>query len=81
MQEQQQQTFLDTTEPMPGEYEVPEGPRAERCRSCGTRIVWGQTRAGEPIPLSVATLRTIGARRYAKTHFIDCPHGREWRKK
>jgi hypothetical protein len=67
-------------EPAAGEYEIPDGAKPERCRSCGAAIVWGQTRTGAAIPINVNQQRIIGGKAYGKTHFATCPHGREWRR-
>lgn len=66
--------------PQSGEYEIPTGTPVVRCRSCDAAIIWVQTEKGRAIPLSVATTVLRGDKRYAMTHFADCPHGREWRR-
>lgn len=66
--------------PAAGEYEIPEGAAVETCRSCGAAIVWGKTDKGASIPINTDQVRVIEGRRYAKTHFATCPHGREWRR-
>lgn len=77
--EQEQHTFLDA--PAVGEYPVPHGARREQCKSCGAPIVWGTTQHGKPIPLSISKIRCIGGQRYSTTHYTDCPHAKEWRRK
>lgn len=74
----EQQTFLEA--PAPGWYEVPAGAAVERCRSCGTSIVWGSTAAGKAVPLNTDLITTIAGKRYGLTHFATCPHGRSWRR-
>lgn len=66
--------------PQPGEYEIPTSTPVARCRSCDAAIIWAQTEKGRAIPLSVATTVLRGGKRYAMTHFMDCPHGCEWRR-
>lgn len=67
--------------PAAGEYPLPAGAEPARCRSCNEPIVWTNTEAGKAIPLTVRTRRLIGNVPYAKTHFSDCPHSRQWRKR
>jgi hypothetical protein len=67
--------------PQPGEYAIPDDARPGRCRSCNTPVAWTTTPAGKPMPLSLATARSIGGVRYATSHFADCPHAKEWSKK
>jgi hypothetical protein len=67
--------------PRKGEYAVPDNPPAF-CKSCGQPIIWTETGSGNLIPLSVVTIRTDpSGHRWAMTHFADCPHAREHRKK
>lgn len=64
----------------PGEYLIPTGVDVESCRSCGASIVWTKTAAGKPVPLSLAMVEERGGVRVTKTHFVDCPDGRGWKK-
>lgn len=66
---------------LPGEYPLPPNPRIELCRSCGARVVWIRTESGKSMPLSVAMARNVGGRWVATSHFADCPHAHEWRRK
>jgi len=63
-----------------GEYEVPQG-KVEHCRSCGASIVWANTPKGRAVPLSLATVQEHDGKRYALSHFTDCPQAKEWSKK
>lgn len=63
-----------------GEYVLPTGVDVEACRSCGASIVWSKTAAGKPVPLSLALVEERGGSRVTKTHFVDCPDGRGWKK-
>lgn len=65
----------------PGEYPIPEVGKPSTCRSCGASIVWARTEASKFIPLALATARECQGQRVATTHFSDCKHSREWRKK
>jgi hypothetical protein len=58
-------------------YMVPNAP-TQTCRSCGAKIIWSITPNGAHVPLSFATIRWIGNRRYAFSHFVDCPHASAW---
>ena len=62
----------------PGTYPLPKGAQPTHCASCGASIVWTRTAAGKPIPLSLATARTINGQRVAQSHFVDCEHAKEW---
>jgi len=59
-----------------GEYGVPPGARAARCRSCGAAIVWATTVNQTLVPLDLATVEERGGQRYAIVHFARCPAGR-----
>ena len=61
-----------------GEYEVPELARPATCQSCGAPIVFTKTPKGATIPLSLATVEWREGKRYAITHFSDCPNARDW---
>lgn len=64
-----------------GEYLVPDAPEYGRCRSCGAEIIWIETVSGAKCPLSVASIEQDGdGRRYALTHFADCPNAARHRK-
>jgi hypothetical protein len=73
-----QASFLDTIPS--GYHEVPAGAKPERCRSCGATVVWAKTSRGADIPLNVEKQLSIAGKQYGQTHFITCPHGREWRR-
>lgn len=64
----------------PGEYLLPANARVERCRSCGAGVVWTKTETGKAIPLSLALVEERGGQRVTKTHFVDCPESRQWRR-
>lgn len=78
-----QANFLDQADPNArrGEYEIADGANVLRCRSCDAEIVFAFTAAGRAIPLSLATVQTRHGKRYALTHFSDCPHSEEWSNK
>lgn len=63
-----------------GEYVIPAGVDVEQCRSCGANIVWAKTAAGKAVPLSLALVEERGGQRITKTHFVDCPDGRGWKR-
>lgn len=63
-----------------GEYILPAGVDVEQCRSCGASIVWTKTAAGKAVPLSLACVEERGGQRVTKTHFVDCPDGRGWKR-
>ena len=58
-------------------YPVPTGAIGE-CRSCGARVVWGQTENGKNVPLSYdhpAAKRDADGHAFeAPSHFVDCPN-------
>lgn len=64
----------------PGEFVLPESVTPEQCRSCGAVIVWTRTPTGKPVPLSLALVEQHGALKVAKTHFVDCPESRQWKR-
>jgi hypothetical protein len=66
--------------PRKGEYLVPDGAKVTTYASCGASIVWTTTEQRRYIPLSLATVEEREGKRYALTHFSDCPHAREWRR-
>jgi ribonuclease HI len=70
----------DTAELEPGEFVIPIDANVQECRSCGASIVWTRTPGGKPVPLSLALVEERGGARIAKTHFVDCKQGREWRR-
>lgn len=63
-----------------GEYILPAGVDVEQCRSCGASIVWAKTPAGKAVPLSLALVEERGGMKVTKTHFVDCPDARGWKK-
>lgn len=75
-------TLLDDLTPQlgPGEYLIPIGADVETCRSCGASIVWTKTPAGKAVPLSLALVEERGGVKVTKTHFVDCPDGRGWKR-
>lgn len=74
----EQQSFLEG--PNKGEFLVPSNKPTEQCRSCGARIVWGETERGKAIPLDIAHVRLVRGVRYATTHYAHCPHAKQWRR-
>lgn len=66
--------------PGPGEFEIPNGARVQRCESCGALIVWITTPKGSPMPVDVAEVRTDGDRSYGRSHFATCPDAVAWRR-
>lgn len=62
----------------PGEYAIPAGGQPTTCASCGAAIAWARTPAGAAVPLSLATARSVGGRRVARSHFMDCVDAKEW---
>lgn len=64
-----------------GEYEVPDNAQLQTCRSCGADMLWAQTPNGNSVPLSVASIETRDGKRYALSHFVDCPNAKEWRRR
>jgi nucleoside 2-deoxyribosyltransferase len=56
-----------------GEYVVPPGARAARCRSCGAAIVWATTVNQKLVPLDLGTVEERGGQRFAIVHFARCP--------
>lgn len=63
-----------------GEYLLPAAGKIEHCRSCGAQIVWTRTPNSRAIPLSLATIQTREGKKYALSHFSDCPHAKDWSK-
>lgn len=76
----QMQTPLFPDDPAPGEFPMPLGETPTVCTSCKTAIVWTTTPNGKAIPLDLGHVRTLDGVRYAMTHFVTCPHARQWRK-
>lgn len=70
--------FGDDPRPRKGEHIMPADAQAVACKSCGMPIVWTHTAAGRALPLSVATVEERDRERFALSHFVDCPHGRDW---
>jgi hypothetical protein len=77
----QDQLTLFEDQPRPGEYVIPAGAQPGTCKSCGASIVWAKTPQDRFIPLALGTARDVGGVRYATTHYADCPHGREWKRR
>lgn len=79
----EQASFADLAPPGPrhGEYLVPDGAEIARCASCEAEIVWTRTSGERPIPLSVATIQRRDEKRWALSHFSDCPQAKEWSRK
>lgn len=63
-----------------GEYPLPAAGNLAHCRSCGADIVWTRTARGIAVPLSLATVQTREGKKYALSHFADCPDSKEWKK-
>lgn len=64
-----------------GEYLIEGRADAGRCTSCGAAVLWIRTPKGARMPLSVATIRTDeSGRRWALTHFADCPNAAKHRR-
>jgi hypothetical protein len=83
MDELEQTSFADLAPagPRRGEYVIPDGGRVARCSSCNAQIVWTTTDDDRPIPLSLATVQARDDVRYALSHFVDCPHAKDWSRK
>ena len=64
-----------------GEYELPDDATPTTCRSCGTAMVWVKTTNSRALPLSLATVEERDGRKYALSHFADCPDAKEWSKR
>jgi hypothetical protein len=63
-----------------GEYLIPPKARPVLCKSCQHEIVWILTSSGANMPLSLATVRQdTQGRRWALTHFADCPQAAQHR--
>ena len=69
------------TQQRAGEYPIPAGATSCPCRSCGQEIVFTRTAQGKAIPLSLVTMEERDGVCYALTHFADCPHSRDWRRR
>lgn len=63
------------------EYVLPAAPYVSRCGSCNAPMAWTKTKAGNAVPLSLATVEERDGVKYAVSHFCDCPNANEWRKK
>lgn len=63
------------------DFQIPASLPIDRCRSCGAAIVWTTTPAGKLMPLSVASATDLAGERRAISHFADCPHRGEWRRR
>lgn len=74
-------------EPRRGELEVTSDDTHDVCKSCGAAILWHKLGPGRFMPLSITTIeQDAGGRRFALSHFADCPnasqhrgHGRQQR--
>jgi hypothetical protein len=77
-----QLNFFSAVESAPrrGEYELPQDARVDRCKSCGAQIVWTHRPHGRAMPLSLATIQTRGGKKWALSHFVDCPDAKDWSK-
>ena len=60
------------------EYELPASAKIEHCKSCDAQIVWTRTPTGRAVPLALSTVQTRDGKRYAVSHFRDCPNAKEW---
>ncbi len=56
--------------------EIDPTARIVQCRSCGSAVWWGTSRAGRPTPFNV-----IGLERTAISHFTSCPDAGRWSKR
>lgn len=61
----------------PNEYDL-AGCGPGTCRSCGAAIAWYRREDGRAIPLSLATVQSHDGKRWALSHFSDCPDAKEW---
>lgn len=64
-----------------GEYAIPPHAQLGTCHSCKASVVWIQTAAKRFMPLSVATIEERDGVKYALSHFSDCEHAKEWRRR
>ena len=65
-----------------GEYEVTAADTPDTCESCKAPIVWHKLGPGRFMPLSIKTIeQDAGGRRFALSHFADCPNAAQHRKK
>lgn len=78
----EQLSFIEQAAPAgrPHEYEIPATAKIEHCRSCDAQIVWTRTPAGRAVPLALSTVQTRDGKRYAVSHFRDCPDAKDWGK-
>lgn len=78
----QQASFLDEAAPAgrAHEYEIPPTGQIEHCRSCNAQIIWARTPLGRAVPLAISTVQTRDGKRYAVSHFRDCPDAKDWGK-
>lgn len=60
-----------------GEHDI-EGCGQGTCRSCGAAILWKRLETGRAIPLSVATIQPHSGKKWALSHFSDCPDAKDW---
>ena len=68
--------------PRRGEIQVSGNDTPDCCYSCGAPILWHHTKTGRAIPLSVRTIeQDAGGRRFALSHFADCPNANQHRGK
>lgn len=69
-------------EPRKGEVEVTPADTHDTCKSCGAAILWHKFEHGPYLPLSIRTIeQDAGGRRFALSHFTDCPNARAHRGK
>lgn len=65
-----------------GEIEVTADDTPDTCESCHAPILWHKLGPGRFIPLSVQTIeQDAGGRRFALSHFADCPNANQHRRK
>lgn len=65
-----------------GEIEVTAADTPDSCESCKAPILWHKIGTGRFLPLSVQTIeQDAGGRRFAITHFADCPNAAQHRRK
>jgi hypothetical protein len=65
-----------------GEFEITAADNHDTCKSCSAPIVWKKLSPGRFMPLSVGSIeQDAGGRRFATSHFADCPHADKHRRK
>lgn len=63
------------------DFEVPEGSILETCSKCGAGMYRVRhPRTGNVMPLAASTIEVREGKRFAVSHFADCPHAPSFRK-